>query len=244
MNIIFFGALITIVGGLMTAWGTYKLNKTSSEKIEKIKETGDTINKKSDQQLDEVKELKSTIDNLNKKTSKQQETIVKLSEQNYDLSLQLSKSTETLYGNLTGGDSFCELKIKPLDNGRAQMILLNNGEFPIYEVSIRILDLDLFDASKIKTIKDFDKDQILLNIGNIPKQTGIPLENLTSDFSKDYKAFNIFFIARNGHFTQTTRLYKINGKWKESIKIFNNSKEKAIKTKTDPGIPKELLSSK
>jgi len=248
MNIIFIGALIAIAGGLLTAWGTHKQNKASSKRMQDIQNTGESINSKSEQQLAEISTLKNqntdlklTIDSLNIKASEQQKTILDLSKQNSELSLQLAHSTQSLYGNLTGGDSFCELIIKPINATQADLTLVTHGNYPLYELSLRIVDLDLFSKVEIKTLDDMAKTQAILEIGNIQANSAKLLGQLNSDFSKDYASFNIFYNARNGFFTQGIRMFKIGNSWKGSTSITSSTLNKILFEKTDPTIPKNLL---
>jgi len=250
MNIIFIGALIAIAGGLLTAWGTLQQNKASSKRIQNIQSTGESINTKSEKQLKEIINLKtqnsllkSTVDSLNSKANEQQEKIIELSNKNSELSLQLARSTETLYGSLTGGSSFCELIIQPIGPNVAEMTLVSHGDFPLYELSLRIVDLDLFGQTKIKTFDDFAKTQVILNVGNMQPHSAKIIGQLTSDFSKEYKAFNVFFNARNGFFTQGTRLFKINNSWKGATEISGLNKNNLLYKKNDPAISKDLLKS-
>ena len=251
MNIIFIGAIIAIAGGLLTAWGTFLQNKASSKRMQNIQSTGETLTLKSEEQLNEIIKLKtsnsllqSTTDSLNIKSTEQQKTILDLSKQNSELSLQLSQSTQTLYGNLTGGDSYCELIIKPINSITAELTLVSHGEYPLYELSLRIVDLDVFNKTEIKSLDDIAKTQVILNVGNVPVKSAQFLGQIRADFSIDYKAFNIFYNARNGFFTQGTRMFKIENSWKGATSISSLTSNKLLYEKSDPSIPKELLKTK
>lgn len=251
MNIIFIGALIAIAGGLLTAWGTFQQNKASSKRMQNIQSTSESLNNKTEQQLKEIINLKtqnallqSTVDSLNIKSTNQQNTILDLGKQNSDLSLQLSQSTQTLYGNLTGGNSYCELIIKPVNTTTAELILISHGDFPLYELSLRVVDLDILEKTEIKSIEDIGKTQLILNVGNMQANSAQVLGQITADFSKDYKAFNIFYNARNGFFTQGTRMFKIDSSWRDATVITSLTSNKTLYEKNDPAIPKELLKAK
>ena len=95
MNIVFIGAIIVIIGSIIAAFGTWKLNKTSSKRMQAIQYTGEEVNIKSEQQLKEIERLKNqneslklTADSLNEKATAQYATILELSQQNSNLSLQ------------------------------------------------------------------------------------------------------------------------------------------------------------
>ncbi len=85
------------------------------------------------------------------------------------------------------------------------------------------------------------KTQVILEIGNIQANSAKLLGQLTSDFSKNYKAFNVFYNARNGFFTQGIKMFKLDNSWKGSTSITNSTQNKTLFEKTDPAIPKKLL---
>jgi hypothetical protein len=251
MSIIFIGALISIVGGLLVAFGTYKENKSSSKKMDEIQTTGKNVEDKSTKQLNEIANLKaqnlilkSTIDSLNTKADNQENAIIEMAKQNTNLSLQLSKATQNLYGNLTGGDSYCEIAITPITPSSATGFVYTHGDFPVYEVQARIVDLDNEKLKKeIHTIDDAMAGDVLINVGELSTKTGKLLSPMNFDFTKDRKSFNIFYNARNGFFTQFTRMFKINNVWKTSVKIIDN-KGKLLYEKHDSDIPADFLNLK
>lgn len=202
----------------------------------------------SGKQLKEIADLKSqntmlnsTVGTLNNKVDEQQNRILDLIKQNSDLSLQLGKAAENIYGNVTGGNSFCELIITPQTETTARMILLAHGEFPQYEINIRIVDLALFGKNNDYSEEGLKKSQVILNIGNMSPESSEMLNVLQGDFSSNKKAFNIFFSARNGFYVETLRLFKIDNLWKRSIKIHKQFNNELLYQQDDQGIPTEYL---
>ena len=117
------------------------------------------------------------------------------------------------------------------------LIAIHYGEFPIYDVKARIVDLELFDKNKGKrTIQNLYSDDIIVDIGSMPVQTASRLSEFNLG-EGDKRDFNIFFSARNGLCTQLLRLRKLNGKWFQAtrVKIREGNTEKKVFEQIDPG---------
>jgi hypothetical protein len=244
MSIILIGAIVTIIGGTVTAIGTYFQNKASSKRMQSIQST-------SEQQLQEIgklqtqnNSLKTTVEDLNVKASEQQKTILDLTKQNTQLSLQLAQSTEKLYGNLTGGDAYLELIITPISTNQADLYLLSHGDFPLYDITLQITSVDMARNPKNISHDDWQKIRVSINAGNLHQRSAMPLGKFSSDFSKGKKDFTIQFSARNGHFSQKLLMFKLNDSWEKSVIITNMLNNKILYEMHDTGIPKELLSEK
>lgn len=238
------GAAITIIGGVLAAFGTFQLNRSTSKENRKVTH-------KIDEQMKEIKflndqnsSLQKKINELNLNSNNQEERIKELSKQNFELSIQLSRSTETLYGNITGGDSFGELIVTPIDHNKAELMLISHGKYPLYELSLRIVDIELIKTVKIRTMDDIYKTQPIISVGNMQVSSALPLGKLSSDFTHSYKEFNIFFDARNGFFVQNIKLSKKENSWVKSTSITNLVNNKLLFEKTDPDFPENLLNAK
>jgi len=138
---------------------------------------------------------------------------------------------------VTGGDSFCYLAIGSIDSktNRGIPIVLHQGEHPLFDINVRIVDLQKLREIKDNTWTSFSQAQTNLPVGNLAKGTGLTMDpfDLGSSTGRD---FNIFFIARNGQFTQKLRLRKINDKWVRATKIERDGK--VIFEKIDIDFPK------
>ena len=245
MTIIFIGAIIAIIGGLITAYGTYIQNKSSSFRMQSIQEKGEAIGKQTEKQIEEIgnlkiqnNALKANVDSLNEKASEQIKTIVDLSIQNSELSIQLTTATKTLYDNLTGGESFCEIYIAPITSDSARLDVIHHGTATLFDVTVQITDLAIFRKIKNNNFKDA---QIFMNFNTINAHTAITGSSIKSDFSTHFKEFNLQFSARNGAFTQMIRLYKKDGKWLYATRIKSFTDSKIFFEKIDPLFPKDLI---
>lgn len=138
---------------------------------------------------------------------------------------QIAELNREIANIVTGGDSFCYVTIASLDpkTNRGILTVVHQGGHPIYDVSARIVDLQLSCQIKDYSLPNLQKAETNLHIGNMTKETAVIISpfDLGSSSSRD---FNIFFGARNGLFTQLLRLRKIDGKWTTAIKVDKDGK--------------------
>ncbi len=146
MTIILIGAIITIIGGSITAFGTFLHNKQSSEKSTRI-ETG--VNRTND----EVAELRKQNDSLKANSYVQLNKIDELRRENNELSSKLLGKSLDIYNNLTGGGDNNKPVIIIIPStfmnedkpqipyfSLVQFLVKNNGKFPLRNVTIKICD--------------------------------------------------------------------------------------------------------
>ena len=144
------------------------------------------------------------------------------------------KNTEHLWvGYTTGGDSFPYLSVQ-ISEGKASMTALHEGEFPLYDVNARIVDLNKMDKEDITTILGTN-----ISIGSmIPSHASlVPVQLPIEDREVEEQSFNIFMTARNGGFTQLIRLKKINNKWLSATKVLKNN-DQVLLEKVDNDFPR------
>lgn len=247
MTIIFIGAIIAVIGGLLTAYGTLKQNKSSSKRMMSIQSKTDEINTKSEKQLEEIASLKnqndflqSTIDSLNMKADQQVKTIIELSKQNSELSIQLAKSTQNLNDNITGGNSFCEIQINPQTIDSSIIYIIHHGSSTLFDVTFRITDLELFKKETNFFHTGDLKSQFSFNIGNLNPNTAIEVGTINRNMT-GLKQFNIQIAARNGSFSQVLKLYKTETYWLKATVVKEFISRKVIYKKIDSDFPKEHL---
>lgn len=133
--------------------------------------------------------------------------------------------------SVTGGDSWCYLALDgQLDDGNSgTLVLVHQGEYPLYDVSIRIVDLDKFEQIKGNlSLQALAHSDTILNPGNLsPNQASmlgaweIPEKGLR---------WNIFFAARNGFFTQRLRLLRVSGHWASATTVIRDALGKEPET--------------
>ena len=127
---------------------------------------------------------------------------------------QQGVSDKTITNSIMGGDSFCYLYFGVEDGF---LTLLSNGKYPMYDVKIRVVDLDKFETKNIfESGTSFD-------IGNIPSGVAMMVSAWGLPKDKEKIRYNVFISARNGFFSQEVRLAKVNGKWKEALRVLKDN---------------------
>ena len=148
-----------------------------------------------------------------------------------------AKAEETI-AYISGGDDYPLIQFCQMDSPNAWgFIVVNHGKYPLYEVTVRITDLQQLARANDPSSVSSAQLGTIIHIGNmIPSQ----LYRLFKIDVKDYSelAFNIFFTARNGNFSQLLRLKKINDSWMSAIKIVNKDGN-AIREHVDEIFPRD-----
>jgi len=166
----------------------------------------------------------------------------KKNEEIVELSRQIAYS-------LTGGNSYCYLvfSLHP-ESPLARLNIVHAGQFPLYDVSVRIVDLDKFETvvkSKARsnyrlTYADLEEAQQAFTIGNVkPGQAG-DLGDWPMPKSREAR-YNVFFSARNGLFEECVRIKRIDGKWVSAYRVERRQGDKleTLYEKIDPTFPRD-----
>ncbi len=174
----------------------------------------------------------------NKQQLKFEQELREKSEENSRLNRKIAELNEELVKNVLGGDSFCYLTFSIGDlSGDPFVILISEGKYPLYDVSIDMVDLDLLNQLK----KQGDKLAIFnarknIEVGNVSPGFGRRFGNYSLTNLKQ-KNFNVFIYARNGSWNQAIRLRKVANKWVMATNVSKEGKE--IFKKVDPDYPLE-----
>ena len=139
---------------------------------------------------------------------------------------------------MIGGDSFCYLMVSNPDpvTNIGRIVVQHPGEYNLYDVHARIVDLEKFDKLKGKlSFATFRQADTNISIGNLISSSAQVLNPFTLG-NGDTRSFNIFFSARNGFFNQVLRLKKIDGEWVSATKVLRE--EKVIYEEVDDEFPR------
>jgi hypothetical protein len=193
-------AIVVLVGAVITAIGAFWI----------------ALKSENDRTLFE-RELRDRGDKL----TKVQEELKAKSDEVAELNRNIAAS-------VTGGDSFCYFTFN-FDSNGGRPIVIQQGKYPLYEVNVRVVDLDKWDAveeqskkgggapSALETMKS---SETLFDIGNMgPHEARVMNAFVPFPPNKEKLRFNIFINARNGWFTELLRVYKVNGEWRPAIKV-------------------------
>ncbi len=134
----------------------------------------------------------------------------------------LRTRTEEILSTVTGGDGYCTITFLRPFTDRSRVLVANRGATPLYDVTVRIVDLDRMPESNATGVVGFDDffgSQSLLDIGNMPADAALFLTE-PWDFSGDTRRrYKMFFSARNGSWTQSMDLLRENGNWTYTMQI-------------------------
>ena len=167
------------------------------------------------------------------------------SEENARLNQEIARLNQEIVNLISGGDSFCYLLVGDLapSSNVGRIMVKNPGEYNLYDVHARIVDieksdqlLEKSDQLKVKpTLDMLTQADTHISIGNLISSSVLVLHPFTLG-NGDTRRFNIFFSARNGFFNQVLRFKKIHGKWVCATKVLRE--DKVIYEEVDDEFPR------
>jgi hypothetical protein len=101
---------------------------------------------------------------------------------------------------------------------------LVKGKYPLHDVWMRLVDVPKFRESMAKAQQPLSIAQVMsagasiFTIGNLPAEAQRPLLDTNFDDKAD-KFYQVQFGAMNGNWNESYRLKRINGQWREAIKV-------------------------
>ncbi len=164
---------------------------------------------------------------------------------------EIAALNKTLASTVTGGDSYCYFLVPALnpDSKLIDLMLMHHGDFPLYDVSVQIEDVDklleLVRGERAKGTLPYksitEAYQLLgqaatvINVGNFgPNQ----MEQLgaISIPARGRLAYNVKFLARNGGVFQRIRFQRVAGEWKRAWQIARDND--ILEEHVDPDFPR------
>jgi hypothetical protein len=146
-------------------------------------------------------------------------------------------------GAITGGDSFAEMVLQVPDTTTCAValpIFAHHGKFPLYDVSAHIVDLGehrRLIAAKNHAAALAALQGTEINVGNLtPGFARGPMGTLQHPSGKDF-SYNVFFVGRNGSWTQQLRMKWIGNGWSVAARIFGLSEGKELYRRVTPDYP-------
>lgn len=152
---------------------------------------------------------------------------------------RIAELNEEIASSITGGNSFAYITsslVAPSTNG---LVLVHQGEYPLYDLNIRIVDLARWESKQARSLLELQKDEQHLNIGNLAPSQARVLGPVQID--SDVTRWNIFFGARNGFWTELLRIRRVGNELKFALKVTRSrqtGKAEIVFEKVDPGYPR------
>jgi hypothetical protein len=153
-----------------------------------------------------------------KKQKKSEDGLGNVQQNIESLISKLNTSTTDLLGNVTGGDSFCELRpilLNPLIPRDFELI--HHGDHPLYDVQVRIVDLARFEAVP----RSISQGENIYEFNVLPPQHAIKIElkSPQDNIRSLPRRLNVFVTARNGSFEQLLQIVVVGGKQQSASQI-------------------------
>ena len=163
-----------------------------------------------------------------------------------ELNREIAAKGEEIVASIMGGDSFCYLTFDApgLGSGTPLLVLVHSGKHPLYEVSIRITDVDRFEEVLKLSGPSFEQLQSAdtsIAVGNIFPDLAQVLRRWPS-LDRQSKRYDVFIVARNGLTTELIRLRQVNGVWKQALRVLRDKagKSETLFEKVDAEYPREV----
>lgn len=130
---------------------------------------------------------------------------------------EIKELNNYILSTITGGDSFCRLGLVSINsrNNRASLVAIPKGEYPLYDVSFKIFDVEEFDRI---TSEEPARGSIDIDVGNVAPGITQRIGNINLGYGNE-KRYNVFIFARNGSYTQWIRLKRIGREWVMATKV-------------------------
>ncbi len=149
--------------------------------------------------------------------------------------IRQAQSQETVLKTITGGDSFCFVRLQVGSQG-VYPVVLNSGQYPLYDLSMR-----LWDPEEWSTTSTISVDAAWPKIASETSQLGtLPNDDyrnaaklLSPAAGKTYITYAAEFSARNGSWSQTLWLRQSPKGWKTASLVRRS--QRVVKGTPVPG---------
>ena len=155
---------------------------------------------------------------------------------------EIVEVNKQLASSITGGTSFAYIIPAFFDptHNAPMLTLVHQGEYPLYDLTVRIIDMATFDnmVRKNDSYSDKLREEVQLSVSNIGPNQASLLKTVQLD--RDPLKWNLFFSARNGFFTELLRVRRVGNEWKTALKVIrirSPSKNQVLLEKIDSGYP-------
>lgn len=235
MTIIFIGAIIAVIGGLISAFGTYFQNKKSSERSERMESGINQSVEIGKSTGNDVISLKTQNQQLLEKVERQESLIDKLRKENTDLYTKLADVSRDIFDNMQGGQEAVFVQINSFKPDEHVCVLQNINKYPVYELLVEITNYD--DLTNCKSITD--NNRVVVDYPCFLKcskdfkirELGVGEYYLNDIVTKKLGRYQIRFKSRNKIFYQQLVYRKTNGIVYTASRLFEfrNGKSELLK---------------
>jgi hypothetical protein len=150
----------------------------------------------------------------------------KTSQQQTEDTRKLHEAQTEGFRQVTGGDSFCYLKILPSNATDSDLVILHDGRYPVSDVSLRFVDSDQLAGPGPPGLSPMErilKAQINIPVGTIPVKGFRLVGRIQIPAGLKEKSYLASFTARNGSWDESIVLRRTPaGDWRVALKVNEN----------------------
>jgi hypothetical protein len=141
---------------------------------------------------------------------------------------ELHGRLDTITNQLTGGDSYSYIQFGfPVGSDNQILVwLANDGDYPLYDVQIRMVDLYKFHNLQWEVpmpVEEIKKAETLTTFGVIGPHTIAELGSIKTPAELDAYGFNIWIHTRYKEFVQEARFKRFGGRWRLAHRLFEQT---------------------
>jgi hypothetical protein len=119
-------------------------------------------------------------------------------------------------------------------------LFVHHGKYPLYDVRASIVDLD--EHTRLTGLKDFiSATKALLGtsllVGNLTPGFASPVSGVLQHPSGQDFSYNVFYVARNGSWTQSLRMRWIGNGWAIANKVFGGPENRELYREVSANYP-------
>ena len=138
-------------------------------------------------------------------------------------SREAAKVNHRVLGSISGGDSFAYLKFifQGKDSYRPLVVVIHQGEYPMYDVKVRIVDQDQWNkiGRTDTSLEALREAETYIEIGNLPpKRVSMPRLRWQMPYRQEVN-YLVEISARNGSVTELLRLRRVAGEWRWALRV-------------------------
>ena len=155
---------------------------------------------------------------------------------------ETAEINKQIASSVTGGVSFAYIIPTFFDptHNSPMFTLVHQGEYALYDLTVRILDLSTFDniVGPTNLYSDKVRDEVQFSVSNIASNQKSMLK--TVQLSTGPLRWNLFFSARTGYFTELLRVRRVGNEWKTALKVIRTrspSNHEVLLEKIDSDYP-------
>ncbi len=165
---------------------------------------------------------------------------LRASQQQAEDAKKLHEAQTEGFRQVTGGDSFCYLKIQPSGAVDSDLVVLHEGKYPISDISLRFVDSDQLTGPTPPGLSAMDrilKAQINIPVGTLPIKGFRVVGRIQIPSGIKEKKYVASFTARNGSWDEEVILRRTNaGDWRVALKVNENPGQVTLAELDKPAI--------